>query len=370
MSASKDHLEILLIQSSDLTAQQIAEIGPDVADIVGNISWIESARLEKDTKQALIDNFIDSLRSAEFRHPVDMESSVGDITSKISHLFAEYVFVQLWSRRDILNESEASLLYTLLVPVLSKSHLLNQAFSDERREEMIIGFIADKILIPVAEGRDTTNAWSRVTRSWHLLGWMNNYLRDYLKKRDHATLSLENDDTQFTIDQYTADRNQRDTLTDTEVAASWEKGDGWSPDLLEASRFSGGNAEADDIVAILNTYKLEPDTVCQECVAFIENNDAWVQLLLANAAAENTTSLDRFGASFQIKSVHYKAAKLGIISRKSYPAGSDNIRDYHQNTELGRWMANTFHLATPLQPELIHTLFKLLCTVALKYHDP
>ena len=373
MSANNNRLKTLLSRKSDLTQQEIAEVNSDILDILEDIHWFHSVLLEEETKRAFIVSFIDSLGSAKFRlpDPKDFKISTNEPITDITQLFAEYVFVQLWAKRDILTESEANLLYTLLVPALSKSKLLNEAFRYDQREEMIADFIAYKIITPVAKGRDTTHAWDNVTRSWHLVGWLNRYLKSYLKnhKDDEATLSIEDDKIRFAVERDWADQNLRDSLTDTEVAASWKEGNGWSPDLLKGCKFFGDRAELEEINSTLAMYDLKPDTVYRECVSFLKNNDSWVQYLLANVAAPNTLALSRFGASFKIKSIHYQAAKLGIISRKSYPAGSDDIQDYHQNTLLGQWMAHTFGLATPLRPALIHTLFKLLCTVALKY-DP
>ena len=133
--------------------------------------------------------------------------------------------------------------------------------------------------------------------------------------------------------------------------------------------FLGEKDEIAKVANVLCEYELSPEQVLNECSSFLGHSEGWIQLLLANAAARDSIALSKFGSFHKISSVHYKAAHLGIINKRTYPAGSNNSYDYHKNTILGKWMTETFDASVPLHPDFIEAIFKILCMISLKNKD-
>ena len=369
-----DKIDMLYYSESVLEEKQLNSIQEYARILVASLSWFLESRLAADTKTLLAKTFFECLEDPDFRSPQDLVKPDQPLKALVELIFAEFVFGQLWASRDNLTREEADLLYTLILPELKSSKVLrSENVPDYQREDLVIGFIADKILTPIHVGNDSSDAWLNVRRRWHLKGWMNRYVIDYLRavSRESNHIVKEADSDKVRLESMPAETHIdfKTILTEPEAALAISK-DEWEPSFLSGARVRLENTELLEVRTVLEKYRLRPDFVIGRCSAFLDESEEWVRLLLANAASEKSIALSKFGDIQKIRSVQYKAAHLGIISKKTYPSGSKNSHDYHESTLLGQWMAEVLGVDIPLNPDLIEAVFKIICAISLEYTTP
>ena len=366
-------LDKLWASRFSLSDTEVASLLEVTSEIMKEVPWYKEARLNQATRDLFLSTFIHAIQDPGYLKPTDLDDSDHVTASQLIKLFSDFIFSQLWEKRDILSPGEGDLLYTLLVPVLKKSTELWRSVPKDQHMDLIHEFVLYKFLTPVTAGHDDTPSWDNVSRPWHLLGWMNRYVTDHLRKQSRRPVAIANKttinkdsegDALFPTEFIDLNNPESELLATQEVLEKY-----WTPDFLTGAKYLGEKDELAKVTDVLCEYELSPEQVLNECSSFLGHSEDWIQLLLSNAAARDSIALSKFGSFHKISSVHYKAARLGIINKRTYPAGSENSYEYHKNTILGQWMIEAFGVSAPLRPDFIETIFKILCMISLKDKD-
>ena len=235
--------------------------------------------------------------------------------------------VQLWRRRQRLNEREVGRMYRLVETSLNGYNPPELTALGEGREELVAQFIFSKILrldaanteAATDEAPSADDGHSAPSSSFALCAYFRRYLIDCTRASSFKRkVSLADE----TMDQQ------------TEL----------------------GSDEGDDLDSTLAEHGLNPHKVAAQAKAFIQALPEPEKLLLCESfGREAPGGLSGVAARHAIASYHYRAGRLGLVhKREGLPA------DYAKTT-LGAWIQNS--LGIPISAEnmgSILSVFKIL----------
>lgn len=138
-----------------------------------------------------------------------------------------------------------------------------------------------------------------------------------------------------------------------------------------------GSSTAEEGFKFLNTEEfaqlfdpVECPLPCDEMVnkasQFLRSSDDWVGILLLNYFEGQPHHM----LPKDIKSSYSKAAKLGIIPKRSHYKGATSYEDYHTETLIGEWITKEYgDEFIPVTHDFLIIIFKTLRRAALSIKD-
>ncbi|NVZ08217.1 hypothetical protein HW932_02950 [Allochromatium humboldtianum] len=246
--------------------------------------------------------------------------------------------VDLWARRDTLNQAEWERLYQIVHAVLGNYRPSELSGLPEEKSFYIQDFFLYKVMkLPAGSSRIDHAGALRVFYLRHL----KDHLRDAKKIRQHFVQAAS------------------DGGEDTE--------NHWL-DNLPAEPIEVGRPT--DMFEELSEYGITQATVSCSARDFLCRSEAWVPVYLAFHFCPDkdySETLVSLAARLKISSYHYKASQLGI-NWAANKAGNQGKR--FADTVIGRWVSRD--LGIEIQPENTHailTVFKILCLEALNWRE-
>ena len=246
-------------------------------------------------------------------------------------------FEKIWKNRLSPKKEDQIALYYCICILASRSKKLKKLIPYHDRKALIHGFYTDKILSAIEKGLIIIDKDMDNIKPTYIIQMMNFYVIDYIKH------------TAGGIDNRSEDKKRK------------------YPIFVNIDHVDSDVDHVDSDVLVDHSYRSH-DYISSETIKraqkFINKLKHHNRLILINACYEQT-SLRQLGNIYTIPSIHFRAAKLGIIHGRSYPIGTKNIEDYHKTTLIGRWIKEIYGSSVmPLTKETLIEIFKTLCKAA------
>jgi hypothetical protein len=221
----------------------------------------------------------------------------------------DFTLIELWQKRDELDEPQWELLYRLISQVIKRGFYPQLASLPNSIDDYIAEFISYKVFETAKTER---MGGGQLYFANALITYFTRFLISLLRKQKINPTEPINENQAATENK------------DSELL--WQK-----------------------------------EIVTKSAKEFLQNSESWVRLYLALHTCANTEQklpLSKLAARYQIPSYHYKARQLGITRHTN-----DSLQDYDK-TLLGSWL-KLLGLSLQQDKQDLEFIFKILCDEAL-----